>query len=492
MPRSSLPRTTPESHGLRSRAVTAFLDSIDAAAAIELHSLMIMRHGQVLAEGWWQPYQRDEVHLLYSLSKSFTSAAAGLAAAEGLLSLDDRVVDIFPEHAAAAADDRVQRLTLRHLLRMATGHREDALPRAHEADPKDLVRGFLTVAPDEEPGSIFAYNNAATFVVGAAVQKVADQSLVDYLTPRLFRPLGIERCYWQSDPLGRNLGFSGLHLATESIARFGQTIVQHGRWEDRQVLDPEWLSAATRFQTDNSNQENPDWSLGYGYQFWMSRHGFRGDGAYGQFCLVLPELGVIIAMTSATNDLQGILDRVWEHLLPGFADDPLPEDTATQQTLVERLAGLTLVPVGGAGWRPQPVPRPQLSPMPITDPVRVTAVEATGEAELLITVDHDQPRAGSPRVSPAGPIDRLTFRCGDGSWVTDRIDLGAAELRYAASATRADDGTVDAELAFLQTPHRLRLRRHTDGRTESGWLTEPLGLPYPEELATAVQELSGS
>jgi CubicO group peptidase (beta-lactamase class C family) len=487
-----LPRTTPESQGLRSSAISAFLDAIDAAPAIELHSLMILRHGQVLAEGWWQPYSRDEVHLLYSLSKSFTSAAAGLAAAEGLLSLDDKIVDLFSEHADVVTDDRVRRLTLRHLLRMATGHREDALPRAYQIDPKDLVRGFLAVPPDEEPGSIFCYNNAATFVVGAAVQKVSGQSLVEFLTPRLFRPLGIDRVYWQADPLGRNLGFSGLHLTTESIARFGQCIIQGGRFEDQQVLDPEWLDAATQLQTDNSSEGNPDWRQGYGYQFWMARYGFRGDGAYGQFCLVLPELDVIIAMTSATNDLQGILDRVWEHLLPGFSQLPVPADPAAHDALAQRLAELSLTPVGAADWRPAPIPKPELLSPGVANPVRVAGVEEVGDDELVITLDHDQPRIGSPRISPADPADRSSFRCGIGHWITDSIDLGGGRLVYAGSGTRGEGNTLDVELSFIQTPHRLRLRQHADGRTESGWLTEPLGVPFPEELATAVQDLSGS
>lgn len=487
-PAPALDRATPESQGVSSSAINAFIDSVAAAEQIELHSLMILRHDTVIAEGWWAPYTPDQVQLLYSLSKSFTSTAAGLAQAEGLLSLDDKVVDIFPEHAGAVVDPRSGELTLRQLVRMATGHRDDALERAYAIAPDDLVRGFLSVPLDEEPGSIFCYNNVATFVVGAAVQKRSGQSLVDYLTSRLFQPLGIENCYWQADSQGRNLGFSGLHLTTESIARFGKLIIDGGRIGDRQLLDPGWLAEATSYQTDNGSEANSDWNQGYGYQFWMSRHGFRGDGAYGQFCIVLPEQDALVITTSATTDMQGILDRVWQHLLPGFDDQPLADDQETA-ALAGRLASLTLTPVGADGWQQQPIPEPANDPDQNRDPVRVIDIEQHDDT-IVLTLDHDQPAADAPWKQSADEPLQLRISCGIGHWVPNTIILGDHTLACAGSAVVGADGTLDAELSCTNTPHRLRLRHTADGSTHSGWITQPLGDPYPENLAIKLVSLT--
>lgn len=477
-----LERSAPESQGVSSAAINTFIDAIEAARGIELHSLMILRHDAVIAEGWWAPYTPDRLHLLYSLSKSFTSTAAGLAQAEGLLSLDDKVVDIFGEHADAVVDERSRELTLRQLIRMATGHREDALPRAYQNSPDDLVRGFLSVPLDEDPGSIFCYNNAATFVVGAAVQKVAGVNLVKNLTPRLFEPLGIHSFYWQTDTQGRNLGFSGLHLTTESIARFGRLLINGGRIGDRQLLDPEWLAQATSYQTDNSSQENPDWSQGYGYQFWMARYGYRGDGAYGQFCVVLPDQDALVIATGASHDMQGILDRVWDILLPAFGDQPLPADPGAQAVLHDRLANLALTPVGAEGWAPEPIPEPTISPDQNRDPVRVIKAEADDDTVLLV-LDHGNQAVGAPLRPKVDHAVQLEIRCGLGHWTDNVIMIGELELACSGSAAVGSDGTVDAEIAFTNTPHRLRLRHTPDGATRSGWITEPLGEPYPENLA---------
>ncbi|MBO0812353.1 MAG: beta-lactamase family protein [Microlunatus sp.] len=481
-PVSPLDRATPESQGVGSAAISAFIDAIEAAPQIELHSLMILRHDAVIAEGWWAPYAPDQPHLLYSLSKSFTSTAAGLAEAEGLLSLDDRVVEIFPEHADAVVDERSRELTLRQLVRMATGHREDALERAYRNFPDDLVRGFLSVPLDEPPGSIFCYNNAATFVVGAAVQKVSGQTLVEFLTPRLFRPLGIDSCYWQSDSQGRNLGFSGLHLTTESIARFGRLLIDGGRLRDHQLLDPAWLAQATSAQTDNSSQDNPDWRRGYGYQFWMGRYGYRGDGAYGQYCLVLPEQDAVIIATGASTDMQGVLDRVWEILVPALGDQPLAADPEAAAALTDRLAGLAVPPVGAGGWQPEPIPEPTISPDLNRNPVQVIKVEPGGDS-VVLTLDHRRQAVGAPFWLSADNAVPLTISCGAGRWLPNQIVIGDHTLACCGSAVVGADGTVDAELAFTNTPHRLRVRHTPDGGTASGWITEPLGEPYPENLA---------
>ncbi|GAB3926050.1 hypothetical protein GCM10027613_39780 [Microlunatus endophyticus] len=265
-------------------------------------------------------------------------------------------------------------------------------------------------------------------------------------------------------------------------------IIDGGRIGDRQLLDPQWLAEATSYQTDNSSQENPDWSQGYGYQFWMARHGFRGDGAYGQFCVVLPEQDAVVAITSASSDMQGILDRIWEHLLPAFGDQPQPADDNADAALAERLAGLTLTPVGAEDWQPQPIPEPVNNPATNRDPVRVIKVDQDGDV-ITLTLDHDQQAVGAPLRPSTDDVVQLEINCGVGHWVANTIAIGDHTLACSGSAVAGSDGTIDAELSFINTPHRLRLRHTADG-TRSGWITEPLGEPYPENLAIKLVDLS--
>ena len=218
MTTAPLPRSRPADVQVASTGIDAFLDAVETAPDIELHSLMVLRHGHVLAEGWWAPYRPDGLHLLYSLSKSVTATALGLAVAEGLLDLDDTVVSHLPELAGVATHPWSRSMRLRHLAAMATGHHEDTLDRAVQLDPAEPLRGFLALPPDSEPGSVFAYNNGATYTLGAVLQRVTGQTLTAYLTPRLLEPLGVSASAWHEHPPGRELGFSGLHLTTESIA----------------------------------------------------------------------------------------------------------------------------------------------------------------------------------------------------------------------------------------------------------------------------------
>ena len=454
MPRDTdLPRSAPAEQGVASAGVEAFLDAVAAAPDLELHSLMLLRHGHVVAQGWWAPYGPDQVHLLYSLSKSFTATAAGFARAEGLLSFDDPVVAHFPELADAATHPWTRSLQVRHLAAMATGHHEDTLERALRLDPAEPVRGFLSIAPDAEPGSVFAYNNGATYTLGALVQRVSGQSLTAYLQPRLFDPLGIRPPYWREDPPGREIGFSGLHLTTEDVARFGQLLLDDGVRDGVPVLPPGWGAEASALHTPN-----PDWQQGYGYQLWRSRHGYRGDGAYGQFCLVLPEQDVVLVTTAQTENMQGLLDAVWAHLLPAIGTTTPGQDDA----LADRLHRLAL-PADGNRLSGSVLPEAVAA-------VSVSAVDPDPEGGWVLHVSDGE--------------HQLEVLCGDGAWHrTTCTAPGGRELVVAASGTLSD-GQLVAQLAFVQTPHRLVLR--TDPRTLTGsarWLTVPLHAPTFDELA---------
>lgn len=477
---AQLPRAAATEHGLRPEAVLNFLEHLD----VELHSLMIMRHGNVLAEGWWAPYGPDQVHLLYSLSKSFTATAAGLAVAEGLLDLDLPLLAYLDDLADAATGERIRSLTVRDTLRMATGHDEDTLWRSFVADPQEPLRGFLGIEPDHEPGSVFAYNNGGTYAVAAVIQRVTGQPLLDYLTPRLFRPLGIDRAYWTGYPDGRHLGYSGLHLTTESIARFGELYLRHGRWAGTQLIPADFVAEATSLLTPNPAEPNPDWQQGYGYQFWRSRYGYRADGAFGQFCLVLPDQDAVIAITSATEDLQAILGTVWQHLLPGFSLHALPSADREEEALRARLATLTLpTAISAETSETHQFSRSvgaELTPRPH---VRVTGVAPAGGKSWRVSLAHTD-----PMLPPDAPVFEIV--AAPDRWVESAVTLaGDRELRVAASGAWFDD-IFRLDLVLVQTPHRMTLwYAAVAGDTITEWVTAPLpgmslfGLALPRDLS---------
>ncbi|CAM5716909.1 serine hydrolase domain-containing protein [Streptomyces canus] len=460
---SSLPTSTPAAQGVDAAGIQAFLDALESDPAIEPHSLMLLRHGQVVAQGWWAPYAPDRLQLLYSLSKSFTATAAGFALAEGLIGLDDPVISYFPEFEADVTDPRSRAMLVRHVASMASGHLEETLDRARAQDRDELVRGFLLVPPDRDPGTVFAYNQPATYTLAAIVQRVTGQKLTEYLRPRLFEPLGIGEVAWIPDRTGRELGFSGLHATTDAVARLGLLYLGGGVWEGERLLPESWVAEATRVQIAH---EVPaaggwsDWQQGYGFQFWMARHGYRGDGAYGQFCVVLPEQDAVLAITSETVDMQKVLDLAWEHLLPAFGADPLPGREAADTALADRLARLAVPPAEGKatpadraeGWN--------------------TAFTPHGGACA------DQPSLSAVEVDPAGSVtlvddgDRLELGLGAGQagWT-----VADEPVPVAVSGGWTGAETLAVDVAFLETPHHLLVTCSLGDRTFTArWRTQPL------------------
>src|SRR5262245_26309306 len=214
---ADLPRSSPEAQGVSSSAVLAFVRAADKDLDA-LHSFMLVRHGHVVAEGWWTPYATDSPHMLFSLSKSFTSTAVGLAVAEGKLSIDDPVLQFFPDEAPAEPSANLKAMRLSDLLRMNTGHQTEPPRRPNES----WAKTFLAHPVPFKPGTHFLYNTSATYMLSAAVQKATGQTVLDFLKPRLFEPLGIERPTWEVSPQGITTGGYGLSVRTEDIAKFGQ------------------------------------------------------------------------------------------------------------------------------------------------------------------------------------------------------------------------------------------------------------------------------
>ena len=338
---ADLPRSTPEQQGIASAAVADFVAALDSEIE-DVHGLMVLRHGHVVAEGWWAPYRPEFVHTLFSLSKSFTSTAIGLAIDEGHLSLDDLVISFFPDAVPDEPDWRLEAMRIRDLLSMSTGqHGEDL--RAFSFDSASpLPEAFLHLPVAHKPGTHFNYNTPATYMLSAIVHKVTGQKLLDYLRPRLLDPLGIVDATWSEDAQGIALGGFGLSVTTESIARFGQLYLQQGVWEGRQLLSADWVAKATARQTSNGSDPDNDWDQGYGYQFWRSRHGYRGDGAGGQFALVLPEQDAVVAINSGTSQMADIMNIVWDRLLPAMQDEPLDDNPAEVERLRRQLNNLSI------------------------------------------------------------------------------------------------------------------------------------------------------
>lgn len=341
---SSLPRSTPEEQGISSATVRAFIEAADQEIHT-LHSFMLVRHGHVITEAWWKPESAGKKHVLWSLSKSFTSTAVGLAVEEGKLSLEDPVLKFFKEEAPADPSENLKAMRVRDLLSMSGGH--DVEPK-FQLDQGPSVKDFLAHPVTHKPGTWFRYNTPGSYMLSAIVTKATGETVLDYLTPRLFHPLGIESPEWGATKEGYNLGGYGLFIRTEDIAKFGQLYLQKGMWKGKPLLSEKWVAEATAKQVDNSKAPSgrtADWQQGYGFQFWRCQHNaYRGDGRDGQICLVMPEHDAVIAITAETKQMQTELDLVWDKLLPAFRAEALPADPAELAKLSKAVTQLVAHP----------------------------------------------------------------------------------------------------------------------------------------------------
>ncbi len=339
----ALPRSTPEAQGISSQVVFDFVEAADKINT--LHSFMVVRHGRVIAEGWWKPESADKLHVLNSVTKSFNSTAVGLAIAERKLNLDDPVLKFFPDDAPAEISENLKAMKVRDLLTMTCGH--DLEPKAIGGAPS--VKQFLAVPVVHKPGTHFQYNSMGSYTLAAIVTKVTGQTSFDYLKPRLFEPLGIENSEWAASPEGVSMAGGGLKVYTEDIAKLGQLYLQKGKWNGKQLIPEKWVEQATSKQVSNDQESHSkigiDWQQGYGFQFWRCTHNaFRGDGAGGQLCVVIPEKDAVIAITADTGNLQGEMNAIWNHLFPAFQDKALPEDAAGQEKVKQAIAKLEVHP----------------------------------------------------------------------------------------------------------------------------------------------------
>lgn len=443
---NGLPRSLPEGVGVDPQGIIGFIEAVEKSVG-GLHSFMLLRHGKVAAEGWWNPYAPQHPHMLYSLSKSFTSTAVGLAVADGKLTVNDKVTSFFPDSLPTKMDENLAAMQVRHLLTMSTGHDQDATQRTVSASDGNWVKQFLSLPVEHAPGSKFVYNSAATYMLSAIVQKLTGRKVADYLTPRLFEPIGITGQTWETCPRGINTGGWGLSVKTEDIARFGQLYLRKGEWNGKRLIPAAWVEEATSKQISNGNGGESDWAQGYGYQFWRCRYGnFRGDGAFGQYCLVMPQDDAVLAITSGIGNMQAVLDAAFTHIRPAM------QSTTSHKS---REIGLS----------------DRLSQLAIAPPTGIAEPPATGKfIGKVFRLDSNPEGIESFRLDTHPDRFEITFKgkagerkvaCGTSSWIkgTDPFAGGATPIsvggnrKAACRAAWTDENTLTAKLCFYETPY---------------------------------------
>ena len=318
--------TSPEAVGIASEGIHAFLREVERTG-LELHRLMILRHGKCCTKITWEPYSENDMHPLYSFSKSVTSTAIGFAWQEGLLSLDEKIVDIFPEDLPEHPSENLNACTIHHLLCMSCGHETEISDKGPGWRKSFLAHPFL-----HEPGTFYKYNTPGSNLLAAIVKKKTGQQVTEYLRSRLFEPLGMGQvyCFRLHDEQQTEAGGGGMKMKLEDMAKFTQFMLQDGCWEGKQLLKGWYFDRARvkHMETAGDSEGHvKDWAYGYGYQCWMGSlpGSFRADGAFGQFGLVYPTLDLCIITNSATEQTQTMIDAVNQYLLPAI----YPADSET-------------------------------------------------------------------------------------------------------------------------------------------------------------------
>ena len=445
---AGLPRSTPEEQGLPSAAVLAFVDGAEKTIDA-LHSVMVLRHGHVVAEGWWAPYRRDDPHTLCSLSKSFTSTGVGLAIADGKLSLDDTVLSFFPEDAPAAPSDNLKAMRVRDLLRMTTGqHAEDVDKFSFDETEVPLTRAFLALPVAHKPGTHFLYNTAATYMLSAIVQKVTGQTVLDYLPPAPVRAPGHPRTRRGIRvPQGICLGGYGLSMTHGGHRAVRPALPAAGRLE-RQAGRARGVGGGGHRPPDLERQQS---RRATGTRATATSSGAAATAPTAatarsaSYCIVMPEQDAVVAITSGVRDMQAVLNLVWDHLLAGMRPGALPPDEAAQKRLERKLASLSLPPPEG---RPtSPLAREvsgRIYALPENDgPITAIGLEAGGDGTTLVV------RSGARE---------SRVPCGAGEWrrggalpLSGRHYAAGAEGPVAASGAWTADDTYTAKACFYRT-----------------------------------------
>ena len=339
-------KTTPEAVGLSSRQVLSFLDKAEANG-IMMHSMLLMRRNQVVAEGYFGPFTRESKHRMYSVSKSFVATAIGLLADEGRIGLDDRVADYFPDKLPEDPHPYIMAMTIRDLLKMATAHPQST---TGVQDP-DWAWTFFNKKPTHPPGTLFNYDTSGSYVLDVIVERVTGQPFLEYMKDRMLRELGFSEDAWcVNAPEGNSWGGSGVICTTRDAARLALVYMNDGRLGGKQLLSEKFVREATTRQIDNSPSGHRNYiqGNGYGYQIWMLKDGGFGFIGMGmQLVICLPKQDLIFVCTGdtqgSTTHYAGVMELLWSEIVEHLEEGELPEDVAGAGTLEARLDGLEVV-----------------------------------------------------------------------------------------------------------------------------------------------------
>ncbi len=352
MRENDLEQVTPESVGIPSEAVSRFLQAV-RAMQFPLHGFLLIRHGKIAAEGYAAPFDRNRKHRMYSISKSFTSVAVGMMVGEGRLHLEDRVADFFPEYLPPHPSPYTMKATVRDLLRMATPNEDNA----YKWGDMDFIRPFFDNAmPKHEPGTVFHYDTNATVILCAIIEKLTGRKMLDYMRPVLDE-IGFSKDAWCiRTPEGHSWTGSGILCTPRDLARFGLLCLNRGNWRGKQLVDRDYMTAATTRQISTTVADSGWFRNGYGYQFWMLQDGgFACLGMGGQFAFMMPKYDAVVV---ATEDLQafsnaddGVRSAVFR-MMEQAADEPLPENPEAFRKLQSDLKEMAIPLPDGAEASP--------------------------------------------------------------------------------------------------------------------------------------------
>ncbi|WP_233835491.1 serine hydrolase domain-containing protein [Paraburkholderia sp. ZP32-5] len=464
--RDGLTRAAPSTTGADADAIGAFLDDVDAAG-LDLHSLMLYHRGHVVAEAWRWPYRADRPRILHSVAKSFTACAIGLALADGLFRLDDKVVDFFPEArpapdaSAGNGQDWLAQMTIEDLLTMRTGHEGETSGAAWRSLQSSWIAEFFRIPLVHQPGSAFMYTSAASYVLSAILSRVTGETLHDYLKPRIFEPLGIHGEKWDIGPDGINPGGNGLTATMADMLKLGLLHAQNGVWEGRRLLPEQWVKQATQPHGE---------PFKYGYHWWTRGDGnFSAIGRFVQMVTVFPAHGAALAVTGAIKGSGRLFPHI-DRYFPVAFRDPKADSTAAR----EAAAADARLTARLAAWQSPDAPAPwkladRAVRAPMNSGARRFTIASNPHGVQTLEFGFADDRCTFRLIDAHGPH---TIVAGFDRWIETRTDMPGSDLHHGyhlvhspvvARACWVDERRLQMTWIFAETAFRDTVIAEFDG-----------------------------